>query len=255
MKLKDKVAIITGAGSGLGRASALVFSKNGAKVVVADIVTKDAEETVQMIEAGGGDAISVLVDVSKSADCQKMIKAVIDTYGKLDIMFNNAGIGGKPAKIADCSEEEWDRIISINLRGTFLGTKYAIPEMIKGGGGVIISTASVGAVIPMRSSAAYGASKAGVLYLTRVAALEHARNNIRANCILPGGMDTSFMSNMFPGDPKRIDAMEQFSIKNTPLGRLASPAEVARIALFLASDDSSFVTGAAWNADGGWLLR
>ena len=253
MKLADKVAIITGSGSGLGRASALLFAQEGAKVVVADIAVKDAEETVSIIKKAGGDAIPCQVDVTKASDCEKMVATAINEYGKLDIMFNNVGAGGAAGKIVDLAEEEWNRIMSINLTGVFLGTKYAVREMLKGKSGVIINVSSPAAVLPARGGA-YGIAKAGVIHLTKMTALEYGRDNIRANCIIPGPMDTAFFDNMAPGDPKTSEAVKNFSIKHVLLGRLADPEEVAKVALFLASDDASFATGAVWNVDGGYAL-
>ncbi len=253
MKLKDKVAVITGSGSGLGRASALLFAKEGAKVVVADIAVKDAEETVSIIKQAGGDAIPCQVDITSGSDCEKMVAAAINKYGKLDIMFNCAGAGGAGGKIVDLAEEEWNRVIALNLTGVFLGTKYAVREMLKEGSGVIINISSPAAVLPARGGV-YGIAKAGVIHFTKMTALEYGRDNIRANCIIPGPMDTAFFDNMSSGDPQVSEAVKKFSIKHVLLRRLADPAEVAKVALFLASDDASFVTGAAWSVDGGYSL-
>jgi NAD(P)-dependent dehydrogenase (short-subunit alcohol dehydrogenase family) len=253
VKLKGKVAIITGSGSGLGRASALLFAKEGAKVVVADIAAKGAEETVSIIKKAGGDAIPCRVDVTKASDCEKMVATAINEYGKLDIMFNNAGAGGAGEKIVDLAEEEWNRVMSINLTGVFLGTKYAVREMLKGKSGVIINISSPAALLPAKGGV-YGIAKAGVIHLTKMTALEYGRDNIRANCIVPGPMDTAFFDHMAPGDRKMSEAVKNFSIKHVLLGRLADPNEVAKVALFLASDDASFVTGAVWSADGGYSL-
>jgi NAD(P)-dependent dehydrogenase (short-subunit alcohol dehydrogenase family) len=250
MKLEDKVAIITGSGSGLGRASALLFAQEGAKVLVADIAVKDAEETVSIIKKAGGHAIPCQVDVTKASHCEKMVAAAIKEYGKLDIMFNNAGAGGDLKKIADLAEQEWNRIMSINLTGVFLGTKYAVREMLKEGKGVIVNVSSPAAMLPARGGV-YGIAKAGVIHLTKMTAMEYAQHNIRANCIIPGPMDTAFWDNMASGDPKKSETIKNFLIKDVLLGRLADPKEVAKVALFLASDDASFVTGAVWSADGG----
>jgi len=254
MRLKGKVAIVTGAGSGLGRAAALLFAGEGAKVVVAAHRDKDGEQTVKSIKEAGGDAIFAQVDVTKAADLEHAIKAAMDKYGKLNIMLNNAGTPGPGKLIADLTEEEWNRVISVNLTGVFLGTKYAIPEMLKGGGGVIINVSSVAAVSPRRYAGAYAAAKAAVIQLTKVTALEYARNNIRVNCILPGPIDTPFFTKVAGGDPEKIAIFKEIVRNEVPLRRFAQPEEIARVALFLASDEASYITGAAFAADGGQLL-
>ena len=254
MRLKDKVAIITGAGSGLGRAAALLFSREGAKVVVAANREKDGKQTVKLIKEASGEAILVQVDVTSAIDVEKAVRTAVEKYGKLDIMFNNAGTPGPGKLIADITEEEWNRVISVNLTGVFLGTKYAIPEMLKGGGGVIINVSSVAALSPRRYTAAYSAAKAAVIQLTRVTALEYARKNIRVNCILPGPIDTPFFSKVAGSDPEKIAAFKEKVLKEVPMGRFAQPEEIARVALFLASDEASYITGAAFAADGGQLL-
>ena len=254
MRLKGKVAIITGAGSGLGRAAALLFAREGAKVIVAAHREKDGEQTLRSIKEGGGDAILARVDVTKAADLQNAVKAAVDKYGKLDIMFNNAGTPGPGKTIADLTEEEWNQVISVNLTGVFLGTKHAIPEMLKTGGGVIINTSSVAALSPRRYAGAYAAAKAAVIQLTRITALEYARKNIRVNCILPGPIDTPFFSKIAGGDPEKIAIFKEMVRNEVPLGRFAQPEEIARVALFLASDEASYITGAAFAVDGGQLL-
>ena len=253
MRLKDKVAIITGAGSGLGRASALLFAKEGARVVVAEIVPKEGEETVRRVREAGGDASFVQVDVTKAADCEKMVKVAIEKYGKLDIMFNNAGVLGAVGPIARITEEQWNQVFAVNLTGVFLGTKYAILEMLQRGGGAIVNTASVGGIIPTRFGAPYCTTKAAVIQLTKATALDYAGRNIRVNCILPGVMETNFLSNM-GGGPDRIEQYKQIAIRSEPIGRFSQPEEVAQVALFLASDEASFVTGSAVAVDGGMLL-
>ncbi len=254
MRLPDKVAIITGAGSGLGRAAAILFAREGAKVVVAANREKDGEQTVKLIKEAGGDAIMVQVDVTKASDLEKAVKAAVARYGKLDIMLNNAGTPGPGKLIADITEEEWNRVISVNLTGVFLGTKYAIPEMLKAGGGVIINTSSVAGVSPRRYMGAYAAAKAAVIQLTKTTALEYARKNIRVNCILPGPIDTPFFTKVAGGDPEKIAIFKEMVRNEVPLGRFAQPEEIAQAALFLASDEASYITGAAFAADGGQLL-
>ena len=254
MRLKGKVAIITGAGSGLGKASALLFAREGAKVVVAANREKEGEQTVRSIKAASGDAIFTRVDITSASDLEKAIKAAVDKYGKLDIMFNNAGTPGPGKLIADITEEEWNRVLAVNLTGVFLGTKYAIPEMLKGGGGVIINTSSVAAVSPRRYAGAYAAAKAAVIQLTKVTALEYARKNIRVNCILPGPIDTPFFTKVAGGDADKMAAFKEKVRNEVPIGRFAQPEEIAQVALFLASDEASYITGAAFAADGGQLL-
>ena len=254
MRLRGKVAIITGAGSGLGRAAALLFAKEGANVVVTAPRERDGEQTVKSIREAGGDAILARVDVTKASDLENAVKAVADKYGKLDIMLNNAGTPGPGKLIADITEEEWNRVISVNLTGVFLGTKYAIPEMLKSGGGVIINVSSVAALSPRRYAGAYSAAKAGVIQLTRTTALEYARKNIRVNCILPGPIDTPFFSKVADGDPEKIAIFKEMVRNEVPLGRFAQPKEIAQVALFLASDEAAYITGAAFAADGGQLL-
>ncbi len=250
-KLAGKVAVITGAGSGIGRASALLFAKEGAKIVVADFVPPGGHETVKMIKEAGGDAIFVEVNVSKSAEVQRMILAAVDTYGRLDIMFNNAGIQGKFIMTADLAEEAWNSIIATNLTGAFLGSKYAIQVMLKQGGGVIINTASAAGIIGLPGMPAYSASKAGVVQLTKTMALEYADKNIRINCICPGGIITP-LSNI-TADPATLKPEDFPPYKHTaPSRRFGQPEEVAKVALYLASDDSSFVTGTSAVVDGGW---
>jgi len=254
MRLKGKVAIITGAGSGLGRTAALLFAKEGTKVVVAANKEKGGEQTVKSIKEAGGDAILARVDVTKATDLENAVKAAVDKYGKLDIMLNNAGTPGPGKLIADITEEEWLRVISVNLTGVFLGTKYAIPEMLKGGGGIIVNVSSVAALSPRRYTGAYATAKAAVIQLTRVTALEYARKNIRVNCILPGPIDTPFFTKVAGGDPEKIAIFKEMVRNEVPLGRFAQPEEIARVALFLASDEASYITGAAFAADGGQSL-
>jgi NAD(P)-dependent dehydrogenase (short-subunit alcohol dehydrogenase family) len=254
MRLEGKVAVITGAGSGLGRASALLFAGEGARVVVADIVDADGEETVRLIRESEGEALFVHVDVSRADDCEKMVRSAVDSYGRLDIMFNNAGVPGAVGAVADLSEDDWNQTMSVNVTGVFLGTKYAVAEMLKAGGGVIVNTSSAAAIVPTRLGGAYGTSKAAIVGLTKATAMDYARKNIRANCILPGPMETAYFTKTGGGDPSRMAAIREKIQSQQPSGRFAQPEEVARVALFLASDESSFMTGAAVAADGGRLL-
>jgi NAD(P)-dependent dehydrogenase (short-subunit alcohol dehydrogenase family) len=248
-RLKNKVAIITGGGSGIGRATCLLFAREGAKVVVADYVAEGGNETVRQIKAAGGEAVFVQADVSRSADVQNMIGATVRNYGRVDILFNNAGIEGPSTKLANLKEEDWDRVIAIDLTSVYLGIKYVIPEMIKQGGGVILSTASVAGLVGFQGSGAYAAAKAGVINLTRLAALEYADKNIRVNCICPGVIETPMVDRVMGGRPR------ERVIKTEPIGRLGRPEDIANAALFLASDESSFATGAPFIIDGGYVAR
>ncbi len=245
-RLEGKAALITGAGAGIGRATALLFAREGARVMVADFVPAGGHETVKMIREAGGEGAFVEADVSKPADVRMMVTRTVEAFGRLDILFNNAGIQGKFAMTADTPEEVWDRVFATNLKSVFLGSKHAIPQMLEQGGGVIISTASAAGVIGLPGTGAYGASKAGIIHLTRTMALEYADRNIRVNCISPG----TIMTAMSPGtiDPENVPPFHQ----SQAMRRFAQPDEVAAVALFLASNDSSFVTGTNTVVDGGY---
>jgi len=248
-RLKGKVAIVTGGGSGIGRATCLLFAREGAKVVVADYVAEGGNETVRQISAANGQAVFVQADVSKSADVQNMIGATIRNYGRVDVLFNNAGIEGPSTKLGNLKEEDWDRVIAIDLTSVYLGIKYVLPEMIKQGGGVILSTASVAGLVGFQGSGAYAAAKAGVINLTRLAALEYADKNIRVNCICPGVIETPMVERVMGGRPR------EKVVRTEPIGRLGRPEDIANAALFLASDESSFATGAPFIIDGGYVAR
>jgi len=250
MKLANKIALITGAGSGMGRVASLLFAKEGAKIAAIDIDENVARETVRLIEADGGKGIAVKADVSKSADAQAMVAATIEKLGALNIVYNNAGIEGKAQRIVDLADEDFDRVIAINLRGVWLGMKYALPHMIKNGGGAIVNTASIAGLVGLRNSSAYCAAKAGVIAITKVAALEYGRYNIRVNAICPGAIDTPMVSRIQGGGTMSERAISRIST----LGRIGKPEEIAKMALFLASDDASFATGAPFIVDGGWTI-
>ena len=248
MRLKDKVALITGAGSGIGRESALLFAREGASVVVAEVQDEAGHQTVEQIRAAGGSAHFVHADVSRAQDAQGMVEAAGKTYGRLNVIFNNAGIfPAADASVLDTAEETWDLVMRVNLKGVFLGCKYAIPALLRAGGGSIINTASfvalMGAATPQ---IAYTASKGGVLSMTREIAVEFARRGIRANALCPGPVDTPLLAELL-SDPAR----RQRRMVHIPPGRLARPAEIAQAALFLASDDSSYVNGTTFLVDGG----
>jgi len=254
-RLDGKVAIITGAGSGteraagMGKVTAVLFAKEGAKVVVTDIAVRGGEETVRVIKEAGGEAIFVKADVSKTEDVKNMIKTAIDTYGKLDVLVNCAGIVAEEGSTIDCPEEVFDKVIAINLRGVWLGIKYAIPEMIKTGGGSIVSFASIASEEAFLGVPAYSAAKGGVVSLSRVAAVEFASKNIRVNCISPGTVITPMFLTCWTQE-----ALESF-VKIIPQGRFGKPEEVAQGVLFLASDESSHITGQTLIVDGGITAR
>jgi NAD(P)-dependent dehydrogenase (short-subunit alcohol dehydrogenase family) len=248
MRLLNKVALITGAGSGIGRESALLFAKEGAQVVVCDLNQEAGQETVSLIETAGGQATFVQADVSKAAAAQAMIEAAESVYGKLNILFNNAGIF-HPAdgSVLDTDEAVWDLTMNVNLKGVFLGCKYGIPALLRAGGGSIVNTASFVAVMGAATSqVAYTASKGGVLSLTREISVEFARQNIRVNALCPGPVDTPLLAELM-SDPDR----RQRRLVHIPPGRLAQATEIAQAALFLASDESSFVNGSTFLVDGG----
>lgn len=250
-RLEGKVALVTGGGSGIGRATALIFAREGAQVVVADIVTEGGEETVRLVKAAGGDAVFVRTDVSKAAEVEALIKKVVVTYGQLDCAFNNAGIEGMVAPTADCTEENWDRVLAINLKGVWLCMKYEIPQMLKQGGGAIVNTSSVGGLIGSAGGTpAYIASKHGVVGLTKAAALEYAKAGIRVNAVCPGATLTPMQERAFtsPQMAELVSAMQ-------PMGRLGKPEEIAEAVVWLCSDAASFVTGCAMPVDGGWVAQ
>lgn len=248
MRLKDKVALITGGGSGIGYATAVLFAKEGASVVVVDINDDSGHETVQTILDAGGQATYVHADVSKAEDCENMIQAAEATYGALHILFNNAGIShGEDDDAINTSEDVWDLTMQINVKGVFLGCKYGIPALRRAGGGSIINTASfvatLGAATPQL---AYTASKGAVLSMTRELSTIHARENIRVNALCPGPLRTELLMKYLDTEEKR-----QRRLVHIPMGRFGEAKEIAQAVLFLASDESSFVTGANFLVDGG----
>ncbi len=250
-RIEGKVALVTGASSGIGRATALAFGREGAKVVVADVQVEGGLETEQMIKEAGGDAIFAKADVSDAAEVERLIDQAIETYGRLDCAHNNAGIEGDTAPTADCTEENWDRVISINLKGVWLCMKYEIPQMLKQGCGAVVNTASVAGLVGFRGSPAYCASKGGIIQLTRAAALEYAEKGIRINAVCPGVIRTPMVERATGGKP---EAEEQFVVLE-PVGRLGTPEEIAEAVISLCSDAASFVTGHPMVVDGGLVAQ
>lgn len=246
---KNKVALVTGGSSGIGRATALAFAKKGAKVVIADWI--ENQETMDMIENLGGEAIFVKCDVSKSADVKALIEKTINTFGRLDFAFNNAGIEGTSASTQDCSEENWDKTIGINLKGIWLCMKYQIPVMLKKGKGSIVNCSSVAGLVGFQGLPAYVASKHGVIGLTKTAALENAKLGIRVNVVCPGVIQTPMIDRL---TRKQKEAEEQFASME-PVGRFGQPEEIACAVMWLCSDEASFVTGIAMPVDGGFVAQ
>jgi NAD(P)-dependent dehydrogenase (short-subunit alcohol dehydrogenase family) len=247
-RLSDKVALITGAGSGIGRVAAELFAAEGASVLVADVVADAAGATVAAIAAKGGRAAAVTVDVADETQVVDMVATCVEAFGGLHVLFNNAGIfpdddGG----VLDTPPSTWDRVMQVNLKGVWLGCRAAVPAMVNSGGGSIVNVASFVALMGAATAqVAYTASKGGVLAFTRELAVEYARSGIRANALCPGPIDTPLLAPLM-ADPAR----KQRRLVHIPLGRLGRPEEIARAALFLASDDSSFMTGSALVVDGG----
>src|SRR6266849_1541602 len=248
-ELHGKVAIVTGGTSGIGRDAPVLFAKSGAKVVVAGRREAEGMETIDLIRAAGGDGLFVKTDVSKAAEVQSLVQKTVEKYGRLDIAFNNAGIEGSWISIADQSEEEWDRTIDINLKGTWLCLKFEIQQMLKqGGGGAIVNMASVAGLIGSAGAATYCASKHGVMALTKSAALETARSGIRVNVVCPAVIETPMGERLF-GAPE----MKKFALGLHPIGRFGTPMEIAEAVLWMCSDRASFMTGQSMVLDGGFL--
>jgi NAD(P)-dependent dehydrogenase (short-subunit alcohol dehydrogenase family) len=238
--------LVTGAGSGIGRAAAQLFANEGGRVVVVDQDENEAQATVTSIRQAGGEALAIGADVSREADCRGMVERALAAYGRLHVAFNNAGIGASGFAVADEEEVTWSRLIDVNLKGIFLGMKYEIPAMVGAGGGAIVNTASVAGLVGERGIGAYSASKHGVVGLTRTAALDYIGQGVRINAVCPGATRTRILASWFQ-DPK----VESFILSRHPIGRIAEPEEIARAVLFLASDDASFIVGQALAVDGG----
>jgi len=246
---QNKVAIITGGSFGIGKATAIAFAKRGAKIVIADWV--EDNETLNAIKAEGGDVIFIKCDVSKDADIKMMLDKTIASYGRLDYAFNNAGIEGIMAPTADCTEENWDKTMNVNLKGIWLCMKHEIPHMLKAGKGAIVNCASIAGLVGSPGLPAYVASKHGVVGLTKTTALEYAKAGIRVNAVCPGAIKTA-MIDRITGNKKEVE--DQFAAME-PIGRLGQPEEVAEAVIWLCSDGASFVTGQALGVDGGWVAQ
>ncbi len=245
--MQNKVALVTGASSGIGRATALVFAREGAKVVVADLNVVGGEETVQLVKAAGGEAVFVETDVAQAASVEAMVQTAVDTYGRLDCAHNNAGVEGVLSRTAEQTEQDWEPVIRINLKGVWLCMKYELPHMLQQGSGAIVNTASGAGLIGVKRMAAYVASKHGVIGLTKTAALEYAKSGVRVNAVCPGVIQTAMVERV---SGRRPDVLEKM-IAAEPIGRSGQPEEIAESVVWLCSDAASFVTGHAMAVDGG----
>ncbi len=247
--LKNKIALVTGAGSGIGEAVSLLFAKNGARVLLADVDTKGAESVRKRIEQDGGAARVFTCDVSKPAEVEQAVADAMETWGQLDIAVNNAGIGGEQQPLGNYPLDSWDKVIAVNLSGVFYGLRYQIPAMLKSGGGSIVNMASILGAVGFANSGAYVAAKHGMLGLTKTAAIEYATQGVRVNAVGPGFIQTPLLDKNLDADAlKQIAALH-------PMQRLGTPIEVAELVLWLASDKASFVTGSYYNLDGGYLAQ
>lgn len=250
-RLDGKVAVITGAASGMGRATALLFAAEGARLVLADVNDDGGRETVELVAKAGGSAAFRRTDVSREPEVQALVEAAVREHGRLDVIFNNAGVEGPSTRLTEHSLEDFQTVLAVNLTGVFLGIKHALAVMVPQQAGSIISTASVAGMVGWNGAAAYSASKAAVINLTRTAAIENARYNVRANCICPGVIRTAMVERITHGTEESLERLRRMQ----PLPRVGEAEDIARMALFLASDESTFVTGAAMVVDGGYTAR
>jgi NAD(P)-dependent dehydrogenase (short-subunit alcohol dehydrogenase family) len=249
-EFEGKVALVTGGGYGIGRAAALAFARKGAKVSVADVDIKKGEETVQRIKKAGGEALFVKADVSQAADVEALVHKTVETFGRLDFAFNNAGIHKVFVPTIDFTESDWNEMININLKSVWLCLKYEIPQMLKQGKGAIVNTSSAAGLIAAPSNPAYPASKHGVVGLTKSTAIEFARRGIRINCVCPGPTRTGMYESLVAVAPQVVEMMNT----KVPMGRMAEPEEVAAAAVWLCSDEASYITGHALPVDGGLVV-
>jgi NAD(P)-dependent dehydrogenase (short-subunit alcohol dehydrogenase family) len=253
MKLEQRVAVVTGAGSGIGRAMALLFAQEGARILAADINGSAAEETAAAVQAAGGTAQAFTVNVVEPDEVRAMIEAAVAAYGRVDILCNNAGIGST-TDVVEAEPEEWDRVMAVNVKSVFLGCKYVIPHMLEQGGGVIVNTASVAGMVGLVKRASYSASKGAVIALTRQVAIEYVEQGIRVNCLCPGTVDSPWVGRLL-GQADDPGAARAALVARQPMGRLGTPEEIAAAALYLASDDAAFITGTGLVIDGGLTAR
>lgn len=250
-KLEGKVALITGAGSGMGRAMAREFASQGAAVVATDVIESRAAETAAGIEEGGGRALGLMVDVADRSSVDATVATALKELGQVDVLCSNAGVLDDYASVLETEEADWDRVLGINLKGMYLTARALLPQMVERGSGAIVNTASISGLVAGGGGAAYTASKHGVIGFTRQLAFDYGPKGIRANAICPGAVETGMTKELF--EAGEAEVME--SVNSVPAGRYAQPEEIAKLALFLASDDSSFVHGAAYVIDGGWTIR
>ena len=250
-RLEGKVALVTGGSSGIGRATALCFAGEGAKVVVADVNNEGGHETAAMIRDNGGEAILVKTDVSEAAQVEEMIDKTVQTYGRLDCAFNNAAIWTWPASTVDCTESDWNRVIDVNLKGVWLCMKYEIEQMLKQGGGDIVNASSINSTVVAGNDCAYVASKHGVVGLTKTAAIEYARSGIRVNAVCPAKIQTPMTDAVIASGAES----EARNAERLPIGRMGQPEEIAEAVVWLCSEAASFVTGHAMMVDGGFIAQ